>query len=158
VRWAQPDRPFGGNNTSLSDEELNSIWYPRLPRQDSFRHDQERFGLSSGVQFRPDDRFEASVNWVHSQFKATTNSDSSFAAFRRSGPWGYPASIALDSAEHVVISNQRSAAAAIAEYLVGLGHRDLGYIPGPQVRAGPEHALLEGTPSKPMRRRRRMSG
>lgn len=91
VRWAQPDRPFGGNNTNLTDAELNSIWYPRLPRQDSFRHDQKRFGLASGLQFRPTQRFEASVNWVHSDFKADRNSYNSFAQFRRSGPYGYPA-------------------------------------------------------------------
>jgi LacI family transcriptional regulator len=42
------------------------------------------------------------------------------------------ASIALDSAEHVVISNERSAAAAMAEYLVGLGHREIGYVAGPE--------------------------
>jgi len=42
------------------------------------------------------------------------------------------ASIALDAADHVVISNERSAAAAMAEYLVGLGHRDIGYIAGPE--------------------------
>ncbi len=42
------------------------------------------------------------------------------------------ASIALDSAEHVVISNERSAAAAMAEYLLELGHRRIGYIAGPK--------------------------
>ncbi|MGB5290470.1 MAG: LacI family DNA-binding transcriptional regulator, partial [Lysobacterales bacterium] len=42
------------------------------------------------------------------------------------------ASIALDSAEHVVISDERSAAAAMAEYLVDLGHRRIGYITGPK--------------------------
>jgi len=42
------------------------------------------------------------------------------------------ASIALDSADHVVISNERSAAAAMAEYLVDLGHRRIGYITGPK--------------------------
>jgi len=42
------------------------------------------------------------------------------------------ASIALDSAEHVVISNERSAAAAMADYLVSLGHRRIGYIAGPK--------------------------
>jgi LacI family transcriptional regulator len=42
------------------------------------------------------------------------------------------ASIALDSANHVVISNERSAAAAMAEYLVKLGHRRIGYIAGPK--------------------------
>lgn len=42
------------------------------------------------------------------------------------------ASIALDKSEHVVISNERSAAAAMAEYLVGLGHCRIGYIAGPK--------------------------
>jgi len=42
------------------------------------------------------------------------------------------ASIALDSADHVVISNERSAAAAMAEYLVKLGHTRIGYIAGPK--------------------------
>ena len=41
------------------------------------------------------------------------------------------ASIALDSVNHVVISNERSAAAAMADYLVGLGHRRIGFITGP---------------------------
>ena len=42
------------------------------------------------------------------------------------------ASIALDKSEHVVISNERSAAAAMADYLVELGHRRIGYIAGPK--------------------------
>ena len=42
------------------------------------------------------------------------------------------AAIALDSAEHVVISNERSAAAAMADYLVNLGHTRIGYISGPK--------------------------
>ena len=42
------------------------------------------------------------------------------------------ASMALDSTEHVVISNERSAAAAMAEYLLELGHRRIGYIAGPK--------------------------
>ena len=42
------------------------------------------------------------------------------------------ASIALDKAEHVVISNERSATAAMAEYLVSLGHNRIGYIAGPK--------------------------
>ena len=42
------------------------------------------------------------------------------------------ASIALDSADHVVISNERAAAAAMAEYLVKLGHTRIGYIAGPK--------------------------
>jgi LacI family transcriptional regulator len=42
------------------------------------------------------------------------------------------AAMALDSTDHVVISNERSAAAAMAEYLLGLGHRRIGYIAGPR--------------------------
>ena len=42
------------------------------------------------------------------------------------------AAVALDTAEHVVISDERSAAAAMAGYLVGLGHRRIGYISGPK--------------------------
>ena len=91
VRFDSPalDQPFAGNETDLSDEELNSAWYPRLPRQDSFRHDQERLGLSAAFQFRPNDEFEFAVTWVHSEFDAKTNSYNSFAQFRRSSPWGF---------------------------------------------------------------------
>lgn len=42
------------------------------------------------------------------------------------------ASVPLDKAEHVVISNERSATAAMAEYLVELGHCRIGYIAGPK--------------------------
>ena len=42
------------------------------------------------------------------------------------------ASVPLDRAEHVVISNERSATAAMAEHLVGLGHCRIGYIAGPK--------------------------
>ena len=44
VRWQRPDASFRGNETTLSNQQLQSLWYPRLPRQDSFRHDQERTG------------------------------------------------------------------------------------------------------------------
>lgn len=42
------------------------------------------------------------------------------------------AAVGLDSPDHVVISNERSAAASMAEYLVKLGHRQIGYIAGPK--------------------------
>jgi len=91
VRWAQPDRDFAGNNTSLSDEALHSLWFPRLPRQDSFHHEQDRLGLSGALQFRPNDDLEFGVNWVYSKFNADVSAYNSFAEFRRSGSWGYPA-------------------------------------------------------------------
>jgi len=111
VRWAEPDGGgFGGNNTTLSDEQLNSLWYPRLPRQDSFHHTQDRLGISAALQFRPNDDLEFGLNWVYSHYEATTDSYNSFAEFRRSGPWGYPTitanSVTLDpNGDYVVAGN-----------------------------------------------------
>jgi TonB-dependent receptor len=119
VRWAQPDRPFAGNETSLSDAELHDLWYPRLPRQDSFRHDQERLGLSSSVQFRPSDDWDISVNWVHSEFDATTTSYNSFGEFRRSGDWGYPNITPTD----VTVANDGTGQYAVAGTFRGVALR-----------------------------------
>ena len=111
VRWAVPDGGgFAGNNTSYTLDEVNSFWYPRLPRQDSFHHGQERLGLSSALQFRPNDKVDVGLNWVYSSFDATTDSYNSFAEFRRSGVWGYPhitvESITLDpGGDYVVAGN-----------------------------------------------------
>ena len=51
------------------------------------------------------------------------------------------ASIALDTADHVVVSNERSAVAAMAEYLVELGHRRIGYVAGPEGRKSTRERL-----------------
>jgi len=92
VRYAKPDGGgFGGNNTEYSTDYLNSLWYPRLPRQDSFHHEQKRLGISAAVQWRPNDDLEFGLNWVHSKYDATTDSYNSFAQFRRNAGWGYPA-------------------------------------------------------------------
>jgi iron complex outermembrane recepter protein len=119
VRFAVPDRPFKGNNTGLSNAELNSIWYPRLPRQDSFRHNDDRFGISTGVQFRPSDKFQAAVNWVHSDFKSTTDSYNSFAEFRRSAPYGYNVITVND----VTVLPQGTGEYAVAGDFSGVGLR-----------------------------------
>jgi LacI family transcriptional regulator len=51
------------------------------------------------------------------------------------------AAIALDTADRVVIANERSAVAAMAEYLVNLGHRRIGYIAGPEGRKSTRERL-----------------
>jgi LacI family transcriptional regulator len=56
-------------------------------------------------------------------------------------PYVRLASIALDTADHVVIANERSAVAAMAEYLVDLGHRRIGYITGPVGRKSTRERL-----------------
>lgn len=42
------------------------------------------------------------------------------------------ASVALDTPDHVVISNERAAVSEMTEYLIGLGHTRIGYIAGPK--------------------------
>ncbi|NJL26945.1 MAG: TonB-dependent receptor [Thermoanaerobaculia bacterium] len=96
VRWSLPERPFRGNETNISNAELLQTWFPRLPRQDSFRHDQDRLGIASVLQFRPNEKLDVGVNFVHSKFEATTTSYNSFGQFRRSGPWGFPAITPLE--------------------------------------------------------------
>jgi LacI family transcriptional regulator len=49
-------------------------------------------------------------------------------------PYVRLAAIALDTADRVVIANERSAVASMAEYLVGLGHRRIAYVAGPKGR------------------------
>ena len=51
------------------------------------------------------------------------------------------ASIALDTSDRVVVANERSAVAAMAEYLVNLGHRRIGYIAGPEGRKSTRERL-----------------
>jgi iron complex outermembrane receptor protein len=65
VRYGKPDGGgFGGNETEYSTDYLNSLWYPRLPRQDSFHHNQKRLGASAALEFRPNDDLEFGLNWV----------------------------------------------------------------------------------------------
>lgn len=56
-------------------------------------------------------------------------------------PYVRLAAIALDTADRVVVSNERSAVAGMAEYLVGLGHRRIGYLTGPAGRRSTRERL-----------------
>ncbi len=120
-----PDDPcdrsndFAGNNTSLTDCEVNSLWYPRLPRQDSFHHNQERLGLSGALQFKPTDTLEFGVNYVSSEFDATVDAYNSFAQFRRNAGWGWPAI----TVEDVTVATQGGQDYAIAGEFTGVGLR-----------------------------------
>jgi LacI family transcriptional regulator len=63
-------------------------------------------------------------------------------AFGNEGvPYVRLSSVALDTTDHVVIANERSAVATMAEYLVSLGHRRIGYITGPEGRKSTRERL-----------------
>jgi LacI family transcriptional regulator len=56
-------------------------------------------------------------------------------------PYVRLAAVALDTSDRVVVSNERSAVASMAEYLVELGHRRIGYITGPGGRRSTRERL-----------------
>lgn len=56
-------------------------------------------------------------------------------------PYVRLAAIALDTADRVVVSNERSAVAGMAEYLFKLGHRRIGYVTGPRGRRSTRERL-----------------
>ena len=119
VRWAQPDAAFRGNETTLSTTELRSLWYPRLPRQDSFRHDDERKGIASALQYHPNERLNMRLNYVHSDFQTTTSSYNAFGQFRRSAPWGYNSITPIN----VTVDHEGSGEVAVAGTFRGVALR-----------------------------------
>ncbi len=125
VRWTSPfkdgNRAFEGTEPMLIREDpndpdsdlipnpnadiRNSYWYPRLPRQDSFHHEQDRAGFSAGLQLKPAEELDISLNYVYSEFENTIDSYNSFAQFRRNKGFGWPHNSFVDGAELVTRSN-----------------------------------------------------
>lgn len=84
----------GGDNRT--GELQDFMWFPRLPRMDSFNREQERTGYSASFQFKPSDDAEISLDVVGSELKADVTSYNYFAQFRNSFQSITPTSITLD--------------------------------------------------------------
>lgn len=125
VRWSGPtadnNRTFAGeNDANLDLAEANNLWYPRLPRQDSFHHTQERIGLSGALQFRPTDTLELGLNYVSSEFDSEINSHNAFAQFREiDAKWGWR----NITVENVTVASQGGNDYAVAGEFSGVGLR-----------------------------------
>jgi iron complex outermembrane recepter protein len=105
VRWERPTgtgfRNVGsavvhGTPASVVDVntpgiDLNDVWFPRLPRQDSFRHEWERLGTALSVEYQPTERFNAGLTWLRSELKQDVAAQNSFAQFRTNAGHGWPA-------------------------------------------------------------------
>jgi len=143
VRWTSPaadgNRAFNGSEPMKIDDpanpgtlidnpnadEFNSYWYPRIPRQDSFHHEQDRLGLSAGLQFRPTDSLDFSLNYVASEFENTIDGYNSFGQFRRNAGYGWPVITPIlgDANEPFVVAQNGSVNTVTAGTFEGVGLR-----------------------------------
>lgn len=105
VRWERPTgtgfrnvngaiihgTPNSAVDVGTPGMNLNDIWFPRLPRQDSFRHEWERLGTAASIEFQPTDSFNAGFTWLRSELQQDVAAQNSFAQFRTNAGHGYPA-------------------------------------------------------------------
>ena len=87
VRWANGPSNGGFNPSSPFQQALGStVYHPRIPRYNSFRHEQERLGVTGSLQFRPSDRTELTLDGMYARFDANRWQDNINAvSFSRSG-------------------------------------------------------------------------
>ena len=71
--------------------DLNDVWFPRLPRQDSFRHEWERLGTALSLEYQPSESFNAGLTWLRSELQQDVAAYNSFAQFRTNAGHGFPA-------------------------------------------------------------------
>ncbi|KAF1686812.1 TonB-dependent receptor [Pseudoxanthomonas broegbernensis] len=97
VRWKtatgdggfSPSSPFAAANDA-------SVFHPRIPRYNLFRHEQERLGVTGSLQFKASDRTEIVLDTLYARFDANRWQDNINAvSFSRSGN-GKPDTVVLD--------------------------------------------------------------
>jgi len=74
VRWSNvSSQRFGFYNGEAIDANhpINTAFRPRIPRYDSYKHEIERLGASTSIQFRPTDVSEISLDVLYSEHDAT---------------------------------------------------------------------------------------
>lgn len=75
---------------------LDFMWAPRLPRMDSFNHEQERLGILGSIQVAPTDDLELNLNIVSSDRDSDVYSYNYFAQFRNLHNDLTPTEVTLD--------------------------------------------------------------
>jgi iron complex outermembrane receptor protein len=81
VRWSDAENFGSVNGVALVPannpaHEVNTAWHPRLPRNDSYVQNTERFGVAGSLQFRPGDATSINLDVLVSQ--ADTTRDEAF--------------------------------------------------------------------------------
>ena len=92
----------GGYSTAspYAQASLASTFSPRFPRYGRLTHDQKRLGITTSVQFRPDDNTLISGDFLYSDFKATREENwlEALSFARNASQGGRPEIIARDGA------------------------------------------------------------
>lgn len=102
VRWTSPYLSNDSweavnpvvNGTPAGDcpaaDPLDCLWAPRLPRADFFGNDQERTGITTAFQFRPNEKSEITLDVLHSELKNDRESYNSMEWFITHGAPSVP--------------------------------------------------------------------
>ncbi|MEJ0085587.1 MAG: TonB-dependent receptor [Pseudomonadota bacterium] len=73
VRWA-PGAGFGPLDPTYTGTatlaEINAAYRPRIPRYDKYEHDQQRLGVTAGLQFAPSESTTFSLDAMFAKFDA----------------------------------------------------------------------------------------
>lgn len=97
VRWKSATGDGGFAASSPFADALDaSVYHPRIPRYNLFRHEQERLGVTGALQFKISDSTELSLDTLYARFDANRWQDNINAvSFSRSGA-GKPQTVVLD--------------------------------------------------------------
>lgn len=83
---------------------LDFMWAPRLPRMDSFNHEQERTGILASIQAQPTDELELNLNLMKSDRDADVYSYNYFAQFRNMHNTITPTEVTLDPTGRYIVA------------------------------------------------------
>jgi len=78
-QWQTGDTVFPGFGASAPGAPdltaLNAALHPRIPRLEAFRIEQERLGLTGGLQWRPSDRTQVALDVLYSELSSERRED-----------------------------------------------------------------------------------
>lgn len=93
VRWSDGGSSEGRSRARITatngftDEQLNDLYVPRIPRYSIFEKTQERLGVSSSFEYRPNDDLTIKADFLHAKLDTEMN-EYQYSALIRSNPDG----------------------------------------------------------------------
>lgn len=79
----------GGLTSGATFDDVNQAFHPRIPRYDLYQHEQDRFGSTFTLQFRPTEATDITFDMLYAEHQATrTESFLESAVFSTNGATG----------------------------------------------------------------------